>query len=259
MGTTARPGPKSFTSALIYALEELLRNRPGGRFTTTELLREIMHRAPHFPKDQTPVLSNREDDDVAGRIVLHPLKEGHRTGQVDREKVATTVEHEEKSEEPIQPVVEHLSKRVLTIHFDYPQRPSIEQITALAGPIMHNIQRNRLGVGIRFGSVQHTTTGRVIRRFARGSKRRQSVRQEKYSLSPSTIDRSSHSLDTPQIRPSSSSSTSPGSLSLKDFAGKPLPSPVTPNTEISNVYEAVESTEEREGPTHPSKKRKSKK
>lgn len=53
--TTQGPGLDSFTSALIWALEELSSDGP---FSTSALQRKIMH-APHFPKKQVPHLGPR--------------------------------------------------------------------------------------------------------------------------------------------------------------------------------------------------------
>ena len=73
MDLTPRPGKDSFTRALIYALKALVEKRQDGRFTTVELLNKIKE-APDFPKDQNPMLSDREKKGSAGRIMLHPLQ-----------------------------------------------------------------------------------------------------------------------------------------------------------------------------------------
>ncbi len=74
IGFTMVPGEDSFTRALIYALETLVEERTDGRFTTAELLNKIKTDAPHFPKDQNPMLMNREGSHSAGRIMLQPLQ-----------------------------------------------------------------------------------------------------------------------------------------------------------------------------------------
>jgi len=70
-GTTRSPGKASFTSALIWALEELLLKDRRPKFTTTELRLKIKD-APEFPKDQTPMLKSRDVSSIE-RIVLGPL------------------------------------------------------------------------------------------------------------------------------------------------------------------------------------------
>lgn len=52
--TTNAPGPQSFTSALIWALQRL---RTEERFQTTKLLQKIKD-APDFPRAQYPLLSS---------------------------------------------------------------------------------------------------------------------------------------------------------------------------------------------------------
>jgi hypothetical protein len=71
---TQVPGPDSFTSGLIWALEQLA-TEPDG-FTTSELLRKI-HAAPHFPKDQWPVLHDRDKPSLR-KIIIAPLLEHDR-------------------------------------------------------------------------------------------------------------------------------------------------------------------------------------
>ena len=51
---TCLPGPESFTSALIWALEELAKEKEP--FMTTELLQKIIM-APRFPPNQRPCLT----------------------------------------------------------------------------------------------------------------------------------------------------------------------------------------------------------
>jgi len=69
---THPPGRKSFTTALIWALETLLENR--GRFTTHELQQKIMKEAPHFPRDQVVEVQERGQP-CDQRLVLAPLND----------------------------------------------------------------------------------------------------------------------------------------------------------------------------------------
>ena len=69
--TTKSPGPKSFTSGLIWALNKL--NQERTRFTTSELTNTIKQ-CPEFPQDQVPVLSERNAACIE-RIILTPLSE----------------------------------------------------------------------------------------------------------------------------------------------------------------------------------------
>ncbi|KAL3420455.1 tyrosine-protein phosphatase non-receptor type 6 [Phlyctema vagabunda] len=68
--TTRKPGPESFTSALIWALERL--GNTGKRFATRELVTQILQ-APKFPQNQVPRIGERDTISVR-KIVLAPLK-----------------------------------------------------------------------------------------------------------------------------------------------------------------------------------------
>ncbi|KAL2064192.1 hypothetical protein VTL71DRAFT_4686 [Oculimacula yallundae] len=67
--TTRKPGPNSFTTALIWALKALSEGE-NKSFSTQELLTNILN-APNFPVDQSPRLSEREPPCLR-RIVLAP-------------------------------------------------------------------------------------------------------------------------------------------------------------------------------------------
>ena len=71
--TTPRPGPTSFTSALIWALEELRKDLTC--FTTSHLSRKILE-APNFPKDQKPEFRKRPGFNPEELIMLKPLGAG---------------------------------------------------------------------------------------------------------------------------------------------------------------------------------------
>ncbi|KAF8849841.1 hypothetical protein BDZ45DRAFT_697220 [Acephala macrosclerotiorum] len=70
--TTMKPGPRSFTTALIWAVKSLVKSRKKS-FSTQQLLSTIFH-APEFPKSQSPRLSERGSACLR-RIVLAPLSE----------------------------------------------------------------------------------------------------------------------------------------------------------------------------------------
>ena len=74
---TAAPGPKSFTSSLIWALHRLANDNPRG-FTTSELRRKITE-SPHFPRRQVPVLSERNGSASVRHIIVAPLLSGDPT------------------------------------------------------------------------------------------------------------------------------------------------------------------------------------
>ncbi|KAL8942351.1 MAG: hypothetical protein Q9216_001733 [Gyalolechia sp. 2 TL-2023] len=83
--TTRCPGPASFTSGLIWALEALAKEHE--RFTTTLLANKI-RQAPDFPKKQVPILQERNNNcSSLRRIVIAPLLEG----QEDTKAIPTAV------------------------------------------------------------------------------------------------------------------------------------------------------------------------
>ena len=147
MTSTPVPGKDSFTSALIHALEALVEEKVEGRFTTVELLRKIKHDAPHFPKDQTPVLSDRERNTSAGRIMLHPLqKEGSK---------ALTPPTEASSQDPAE-------RQTVTLHFDFDERPENARLERLGLELNDLFERNTLGVNrVRWGGIQSKRSGYV--------------------------------------------------------------------------------------------------
>ncbi|CAD6590615.1 MAG: hypothetical protein ASARMPREDX12_004603 [Alectoria sarmentosa] len=141
MGSTKVPGKDSFTSALIYALETLVEEREDGRFTTVELLNKIKVDAPHFPKDQTPMLINREKKFSAGRIMLHPLQ---REGSEDE------LCHKEAAS--LDPFKGH----ALTLHFDFSEKPSQIYLEMLGRELNEFFQRN-VGVNrVRWGGMRQS-------------------------------------------------------------------------------------------------------
>ncbi len=145
--STKRPGKDSFTSALIYALEKLVEERQGGRFTTVDLLKIIRDDAPHFPKDQNPLISDRQDNTSGGRIVLHPLEKEGPIAQAALEE-----------EDPAK-------RHTVTLHLDFSDKPDIEK---LGSDFNEVFERRRLGLNrIRWGGMQcrQAAVARVARRF----------------------------------------------------------------------------------------------
>lgn len=71
--TTPEPGPNSFTTGLIWALEQLTDDG----FTTSELLDKLTH-APDFPPDQYPVLRERDRPSLKKIVISALLRDGSR-------------------------------------------------------------------------------------------------------------------------------------------------------------------------------------
>lgn len=145
---TPVPGDTSFTSALIWALKILVKEKPGGRFTTVDLLNKINDDAPNFPKTQTSVLSDRlHKNGFVGHIVLHPL-EGEGPSAPKPQKEANRSDS---------------AKRTVTLGFDFDQKPSLEHIQTFGHELNKLFKQRNLGVnGIRWGGIQPTATGHTI-------------------------------------------------------------------------------------------------
>ena len=141
MAGTPVAGPESFTSALIFALSALVKEQPEGRFTTMELLNKIKTDAPHFPKNQKPVISGRDTCTSAGRIMLHPLK-----------KVVSAYGTQPKPARYSDPA----KRQVLTLRFYFDQKPSLGRIEKLGLELNGVSEQNpALGVNcIRWGGLQ---------------------------------------------------------------------------------------------------------
>lgn len=169
LATTPIPGDNSFTSALIYALETLVEDKEDGRFTTDELLRKIQHDAPSFSRDQKPVLSDREGNTSAGRIMLHPL-----------DRNCTTTQSPSKESSSLDPT----KRQTLTLHFDFGERPSNSSIEKLGLQLNNIFDRNTLGVHrVRLGNLRSSMFDRAAKMLAASlHNRRMSGRQQRTAM-----------------------------------------------------------------------------
>ena len=170
MGSTKVPGDDSFTRALIYALEALVKERADGRFTTVELLNKIKD-APHFPKDQNPMFFNREKKHSAGRIMLHPLKGNGSDVELSRREAAE---------------LDPLKGHALTLHFDFSEKPSSTYLETLGRELNDFFERN-VGINqVRWGGMRQAMAVRWAKVLqARVRKRRESMRLQQATPSDS--------------------------------------------------------------------------
>lgn len=208
---TAVPGPTSFTSALIWALENIVEEKPGGCFTTVDLLKKIKEDAPYFPEKQTPVLSDRSHKyGSVGHIMLRPL-EGEGSS-------ASTPQKGANKPDP--------ARQTVTFRFDFDQKPSVPHIQTFGHALNKIFEQNTLGVnGIRWGGMQPTATGNAIR-FINRLRRASLLRQMKEQLTIDT-DRLAQWLPGNSLGPPTPSSLgqlSPGAMSptilVSDDTGK---------------------------------------
>ncbi len=195
---TRAPGDDSFTSALIYALEALVEE---GRFTTVDLLKKI-NDAPKFPKDQDPVLSNRNRNNTAsaGRIMLHPLPEAGFRTQIPIK--------EETIQDPAR-------GQVLTLHFEFDEKPTAKQTELLAEDINDMFERNSVIVnGVRWGSMQSKAV-KAAAPFIRSLRRIRSNSGSQRFLAPIDIPRSQRPRSPDSLVPPSPISTHPNSPQIQ--------------------------------------------
>ena len=112
--TTHVPGGSSFTSALIWALKELVNEK--GRFTVSDLSRKITD-APGFPEDQFPILRERSEPSLE-RIMLAPLHHN--------------VENGDDARIPSKPQNEAPTRGILSLNFVFKHPPSKEEVKKFA-------------------------------------------------------------------------------------------------------------------------------
>ena len=149
------PGQGSFTSALISSLATLLNEK--GCFTSSELADKIDNH-PAFPKEQHPVLTDRDEESAqTGRIMLHALpKPG-----------ASPNPSEVPGESPTQsaPSTPKLGK-VLTLHFHFEGDPTDKEIEVLAKYFNNERMRRTLPIEqIRWGGLRQSAFCQAVERW----------------------------------------------------------------------------------------------
>ena len=123
--TTPLPGPDSFTSALIFALENF--SEDGDSFTSSELLDKICH-APNFNHaGQLPCLSERAMHS-SRRLILEPLAE-----PADKTRTSDRGQRNEEDDS---------SKYCLNLQFLLPKIPSDDEYKTMCDGLI-NLIRNR--------------------------------------------------------------------------------------------------------------------
>ncbi len=232
MGFTKVPGEDSFTAALIYALEALVEEREDGRFTTVELLNKITADAPHFPKDQKPMLINREKEKKfsAGRIMLHPLKRKSSDDEVPREEAAN---------------LNSLKGHALTLHFDFSEKPSPDYIE-MFGRELNDFFRRNVGVNrVRWGGMRQSMFARATKLFQTSIKRQRRASMRLQQSNASTAFSHTRLAENPQdpLTPSSSDQHSPRIPELAT-TGSPAFNSASSTT---SLIRPLDSTDESEG------------
>ncbi|MCJ1318298.1 hypothetical protein MMC15_003626 [Xylographa vitiligo] len=165
--TTKCPGPRSFTTALIWALKHLASTR--GRFTTSDLLNTIKDHAPEFPRDQKPILSKRYDHS-AELIILEPRGVNHVSVQIPDE-----LPHHDISKQDI-----------LVLKFILETRPSVDDIKSFGGDLNTILLKKGLHVSrIIWGGLRprQNIVHQAAHEFLRSIGRRKSERLGKLETS----------------------------------------------------------------------------
>ena len=187
-GTTKVPGPESFTTALIFALKRLVKEKDEGRFTTDELLRKIKTEAPKFPKDQTPAISNRDNKHFsAGRIMLHPLRH-HKPSGVTSDDCP----------------YRRATGSVMTLHFNFGDEPPDEHLKTLGRKLNEIFEKNTLGVHrVDWGGLEGTPFIRAAQKFQKNlMKRRASSQSQRPTMTLRSSTSSAGPVNTGLLSPS---------------------------------------------------------
>ncbi len=222
MATTQVPGNGSFTSALIYALEDLVEKK--GRFTTVELLRTIKTHAD-FPKNQSPVLSNRRDKVEAGRIMLHPLDKVQKDG-------SQNVLPSEKDTN-----LDAFKRHTVTLHFEFTNQPPPIDVKTLGRELNSIFERYTLNVNrVRWGGMRQSAAALAVGNFQQaGRRRRASSEQRQVALDDMGSDSRSVGDNSALLTPSTSPSNR-DSPRLMEFTatGNTAVQPLTLRTKTSS-------------------------
>lgn len=188
-----------------------------GRFTTDELLRKI-NDAPGFPEEQTPVISDRDNrGPSAGRIILHPLR--------DRSTSRPPLDENCAVKE---------ARHVMTLHFDFPEKPPDNHVTAIGRSLNELFERNTLGVlCVRWGGMKETKFGQATRLFQKSLEKRRASSQNLQAPKLMTTTALTNPTDSSRLSPHAVVFETPDSADDESGSSRPPSSPATPKPEES--------------------------
>ena len=170
--TTKSPGPESFTSALIWALKELVKEK--GCFTTQQLMHKIKRNAPNFPPGQKPVLSKRGDQNSASFITLEPISKDKDSTNLVR--AISRSSHETGVPE------------VLTLKIVFEARPEVSEVERLGQALNEMMEGHDFRVNrIMWGGL-HSWTRSIMAEAAHRFSILGSHRRHKHQHSSSSPD-----------------------------------------------------------------------
>ena len=174
---TRSPGKNSFTSALIWALRQFAKG--GEKFTTSELTNRIKE-APYFPKEQVPVLCERNAASSL-RLVLAPLPEGK-----------SQVEQQQHSPTPMSACNQE-DREVLTLKLVLEKLPDKTDIARLAKVVkqliagQHMLVHRVLWGGIHSQTESHPNLDYIVRQAAKRFLEPVTRRRSSADRSPSPV------------------------------------------------------------------------
>jgi hypothetical protein len=214
--TTRKPGPHSFTAALIWALKEMIRRKPGKRFSTQELLSQI-YKAPEFPYNQSPRLIEGGLTPCLRKIVLGPVDVEHGLEQDE--------EHSAQSQT--------VTQNFLNLRFAFDRVITTKMVNGLAKDITHLMSQRDLGIstvlweGINSARVDFTASeirrlksaASVWQDFTKKRRSRLSSSMEIPRTSPVSPTVASATEPTPHDLPMSPTETS-SNTSIRDESSK---------------------------------------
>ena len=185
------PGKSSFTTALVWALEKLAKDRP--IFTTSELVKKICS-APDFPKKQYPILAERN---AASNVRIQLSKLSKADGEP------------ESPENPGAPgggAGQPLNPQYLSLRFAFDTKPSDKEIAHIARALSGLIKNHTLTARrIDWGGLRPSDIVKIAaKKFLESGLRQRARRASGASLnaplspiSPATSDGQSSDLLSP--------------------------------------------------------------
>ena len=216
-----------------------------------ELLNEIKSHAPDFPKDQTPVLSDRKDDVQAGRIMLHPIHKPQQDGS--KSELSS---RECADQDPFK-----LKRQTVTLHFDFAEKPSHANLQTLGRHLNQGFERYTLGVnGVRWGGMRRSAAARAVGSFQAGLKRyrRASMKRQQLELDMGGTDPWSVETNPELLTPSSSSQHSPRALEFAATVSIDVKSSDASAIPFSNSLSSNDESDESQIPAHKNRGKKQK-
>lgn len=233
---TRIPGKDSFTSALIWALEDFA--VAGVPFTTTQLQMKIGQEAPLFPRDQFPILTPRGDRIASTRRLRLGINGNNATPKVnDMGEESTDV------------------KEIIDLRVCFPKHPENSDIEALSNALKDLIETERITAqGIQWLGLRPNPTAeslahnKILHHVTYHWQQRVLQHKKSGSLSgPLPVIRTTVELNDPPPTLSPSSVCGSEIATSTHLVPENFPRPATPPTPtiVVESFSDDESTQER--------------